>query len=101
ALAVDGGGPYFHVGPGIATLARTLKAYVVPLAVGSTRSLPWIHRSQISFPWPSSRITAAVGSPIDGLAGDRHAVAAAVQAALESLAKIVQGSEVEPEPSRH
>jgi lysophospholipid acyltransferase (LPLAT)-like uncharacterized protein len=90
AFAVDGGGPYFEVGNGVATLARTLKAFVVPVAAVAQPALPWPHRSRISFPLPRCRTTVAIGNPIDGLNADRQTVVAEIQAALESLGRIVR-----------
>jgi lysophospholipid acyltransferase (LPLAT)-like uncharacterized protein len=90
AFAVDGGGPYSEVGNGVATLARTLKAFVVPLAAVAYPALPWPHRSRISFPLPRCRTTVAIGKPIDGLGADRQAVVAAIQAALEALGQTVR-----------
>lgn len=85
AFAVDGGGPYFEVGSGIATLARTLRAHVVPVAAAASTAVPWVHRSRISFPLPGCRITTAIGEPIDGVALDRARVAADLQASLVQL----------------
>lgn len=93
ALAVDGGGPYFRVGSGIATLARTLKAFVVPIAAVATRALPWVHRSGISFPLPFGEVRVAIGRPVDGLGGDRHAVVGEIQRSLERLALVVREHE--------
>jgi lysophospholipid acyltransferase (LPLAT)-like uncharacterized protein len=89
-FAVDGSGPYFAVGNGVATLAQALRAFVVPLAAVAQPALPWPHRSRISFPLPRCRTTAAIGNPIDGLGADRRTVVADIQAALESLGALVR-----------
>jgi len=89
AFAVDGGGPYFRVGTGVASLARALKAFVVPLACAATPAIPWLHRSGISFPLPRCRVTAAIGRPIDG-SGPRQTVVEEIQAALDSLGHVVR-----------
>lgn len=90
AFAVDGGGPYFRVGSGAATLARTLKARVVPIAAVPSRALPWVHRSGISFPLPFGQIRVAIGHPVDGLHRDRRSAVAEMQAALDALAGVVR-----------
>lgn len=90
AFAVDGGGPYFEVGTGVATLARALRAFIVPIAVTASPALPVPHRSRISFPLPHCRTTLAIGTPIDGLQADRRRVVAEVRAALVSLGGVIR-----------
>ena len=90
AFAIDGGGPYFEVGSGVATLARTLKAFIVTIAAVAHPALPVPHRSRISFPLPRCRMTVAIGKPIDGLNGDRRRIMAEIKAALESLGRVVR-----------
>jgi lysophospholipid acyltransferase (LPLAT)-like uncharacterized protein len=99
ALAVDGGGPYFRVGTGVASLARALKAVVVPLACTATPAVPWLHRSGISFPLPRCRVTAAIGRPIDA-SRPRQTVVEEIQAALDSLGHIVRSPVIPSEGRR-
>jgi lysophospholipid acyltransferase (LPLAT)-like uncharacterized protein len=90
AFAIDGGGPYSEVGSGVATLARALKAFIVPIAAVAHPALPFPHRSRISFPLPRCRTTVAIGDPIDGLTGDRQRIVTEIKAALESLGRMVR-----------
>ena len=90
AFAVDGGGPYFRVGSGVGSLARTLKAIVVPVAAVPSRAVRWVHRSGISFPLPFGEIRAAIGRPVDGLHRNRREVASEIEASLHALAKVVR-----------
>jgi lysophospholipid acyltransferase (LPLAT)-like uncharacterized protein len=92
AFAVDGGGPYFQVGSGVATLARTLKARIVPLAVLARPAIPWVHPSRITFPLPRCRMTAALGDPIDALAGGREAIRAILERTLAALRRSASDS---------
>lgn len=91
AFAVDGGGPYFKVGHGTASLARSFGAFIIPLACVARPALPWVHRSRISFPLPWSRVAVAIGDPIDALSMDRHAIVRRLQGDLEALARTARG----------
>ncbi len=76
AIAVDGGGPYSTVRPGLAAFAASMRAVVVPLAAWSSRAVPITLRSKVRLPLPGGHITVALGAPRVLAAGRSRAVQA-------------------------
>ena len=65
-LAVDGRGPYFDVGTGVVTLAKTLAATLVPCSAVATKTIRIPNRRvPITVPRPFSIVSVQFGEPID------------------------------------
>jgi lysophospholipid acyltransferase (LPLAT)-like uncharacterized protein len=66
ALVPDSGGPYGSVKPGIAEIARTVDAWVLPVVVRARGRLrirrPW----RYGFPLPFCSVDVYAGEPFDG-----------------------------------
>jgi len=69
AFAVDGGGPYGHVGTGLVGLAVAINARILPIAVVATPAFVAAPYSRVRIPLPGSRIAGVVG---DSIAVRRH-----------------------------
>ncbi len=86
AFAVDGGGPYQHVGTGVIGLAAALGAHIVPVVIRATPAIVTAPRSRVRIPVPFCRIVGVVG---DGLAfghqSDRRLAAEQLRIALIGL----------------
>jgi hypothetical protein len=86
ALAVDGGGPYLHVRPGLVAFASSVEAVVVPLSAWASRAFPLTIRSKVRLPLPGCRITVAVGAPqVVARRQSRTVQAASIAASLIGL----------------
>lgn len=85
-FAVDGGGPYRRIGTGVVTLATTVGARIVPIAIRARPSIAITPFSHVAVPLPGCRVGAAFGPPIAvSRASDRRTVAEEVRQTLESL----------------
>lgn len=63
-LAVDGRGPYFHVGTGLVNLSRTMGAPIVPCSIRASRSITIASGSKVVVPLRGSSITVSFAETI-------------------------------------
>lgn len=65
-LAVDGGGPYFQVAPGLVSLARSIGCMIVPCSALTAPGVSMTNfRVSIAVPLPKSRIVITFGNAMD------------------------------------
>ncbi len=91
-LAVDGHGPYFNASPGLVSLAKSIRAAVVPFAAVTLPAIPITNlKVSVAVPLPRSRILATFGDPIRFQASPLNVGAAELgQIVTESLQAVHQ-----------
>jgi len=86
AFAVDGGGPYGHVGTGLIGLAAAINARILPIAVVAKPSIVAAPSSRVRIPLPLSRVVGVVGESLRVQRhSDRRQIAEQVRSSLNAL----------------
>jgi hypothetical protein len=93
AFAVDGGGPYGHVGTGLIGLAAAIGARIIPIAVWCTPALIAAPHSRVRVPLPFAKMAGVLGEEIVvERKGNRRATADHVQVELERLGDLARAN---------